>query len=232
MRALFSFCLLSALLATGTPLSCFHCKPGDRNCNVPQPCSHSQNACLIIWEGNTLGEAQVAGSSSSCINTAEAFMGLAAYYFGIKEHILIYSEVCVTDHCNMGIMSSLPPVNTVRNGLQCPGCYAPGFSHCDDSHPLRCLGISDKCIRMAGTLEGGGAVIPFAASGCATETACQIKSLQSGVFTYNLTQVQCNPAPKAMTSNGIQNQGWVPFALHTALPMLSLIGLHLTESLS
>ncbi|XP_074836559.1 uncharacterized protein LOC142003488 isoform X2 [Carettochelys insculpta] len=55
-----------------------------------------------------------------------------------------------------------------------------------------------------------GVEIPFAARGCATQAACDIKTLESGVFTYKLTKADCSPALQAQTSSATQTLTWGP----------------------
>lgn len=224
MKALVTLCVLSALQATaaaqdkmGMPLTCFYCKSG-QSClhNLPQTCSSPQDACIMIQEHNTLSFSPGIGNLGmyqSCADSRQTLTGFLAFYFGDTVMVEILSEICKINNCNAHFVPTRLAISSVRNGLQCPACYAPGSESCESDGSLRCTGGADQCAVVVGTLAQGDVTIPFAARGCATWTACEIKMLESGVFTYNLTNVQCSPAPRAQTSSATRTLAWGPFTL-------------------
>ncbi|CAM5176153.1 unnamed protein product [Eretmochelys imbricata] len=227
-KALLTFCVLAALQATaaaqngtGTPLACFYCKTGQSCHPAPQTCSPPQDACIIVREHNTLG-AENSGTYQSCANSRQNLTGFLAFYFGATVAVEIQSEICKTDDCNAESTPSRLPISSVRNGLQCPACYAPGFESCESDGALHCTGGANRCADVVGTLAQGGVAIPFAARGCATQAACGIKTLESGVFTYKLTKVQCSPAPQAQPSSATRTLAWDAFTLGSIVPWASL----------
>ncbi|EMP42415.1 hypothetical protein UY3_00317 [Chelonia mydas] len=152
------------------------------------------------------------GTYQSCANSRQNLTGFLAFYFGATVAVEIQSEICKTDDCNAESTPSRLAISSVRNGLQCPACYAPGFESCESYGALHCTGGANRC----------GVAIPFAARGCATQAACGIKTLESGVFTYELTNVQCSPAPKAQPSSATRTLAWDPFTLGSIVPWASL----------
>ncbi|TFJ97440.1 RING finger protein 112-like protein [Platysternon megacephalum] len=232
MKALVTLWVLGALQVTaaaqketGTPLACFYCKSGQSCHTVPQTCSSPQDACIIVQEHNTLAfptGAENSGTYQSCADSRQSLTGFLAFYFGAKVAVEIRSEICKSGDCSAESTPSRLPISIVRNGLQCPACYAPGFGSCESSESLRCTGGADQCAAVVGTLAQGGVAIPFAGRGCATRAACEIKTLESGVFTYNLTTVQCGPAPKAQSSSATRTLAWGPFTLGSIVPRVPL----------
>ncbi|XP_067424415.1 phospholipase A2 inhibitor and Ly6/PLAUR domain-containing protein-like [Emydura macquarii macquarii] len=212
-------CLLGTLQAmtgaqnhTGSPLTCFYCKSG-RSCHpTPQTCSLPQDACIIVTEHNTLG-AENSGTYQSCADSRRSLTGFLAFYFGDKVAVEIQSEICKSEDCNIESMTSRLAISTIHNGLQCPACYAPGSESCESDGRVLCTGGADQCAAVIGTLAQGDVTIPFAARGCATRAACGITTLESGVFTYKLTEAQCSPAPKAETSSAPRTPARGPFTL-------------------
>ncbi|XP_044847038.1 phospholipase A2 inhibitor and Ly6/PLAUR domain-containing protein-like [Mauremys mutica] len=218
-KALVTLWVLGALQATaaaqnetGLPLACFYCKSGQSCHTVPQTCSSPQDSCIIVQEHNTLG-AENSGTYQSCANSRQSLTGFLAFYFGDKVAVEIRSEICKSGDCSAESTPSRLAISNVRNGLQCPACYAPGSESCESNGNLRCTGGADQCAVVVGTLAQGSVVIPFAGRGCATRAACEIKTLESGVFTYKLTKTQCGPAPRAQTSSATQTLAWGPFTL-------------------
>ncbi|XP_026515442.1 phospholipase A2 inhibitor and Ly6/PLAUR domain-containing protein-like [Terrapene carolina triunguis] len=227
-KVLIALCVLSALQATaaaqnetGTPLACFYCKSGQSCHTVPQTCSPPQDACIIVQEHNTFG-AENSGTYQSCADSRQSLTGFLAFYFGAKVAVEIRSEICKSGDCSAESTPSRQAISNVPNGLQCPACYAPGFESCESDGNLRCTGGADQCAAVGGTLAQGGVAIPFAGRGCATRAACEIKTLESGVFTYKLTNVQCSPAPKAQTSSATPTLAWGPFTLASIVPRVPL----------
>ncbi|XP_075764327.1 uncharacterized protein LOC106731821 [Pelodiscus sinensis] len=227
---LVTLCLLGALHATaavqndtGVPLSCFYCKSGQRCHHTPQTCSSPQDACIVVHERNTLG-ADTSGTFQACADSRRSLTGFLAFYFGLKVTVEIQSEICKSDDCNS---ESTPPrlaINNVPNGRECQACYAPGFQSCQPAGSLLCLGGADQCADVVGTLEQGNVTIPFAARGCATQAACSITTLESGVFTYKLTKTSCKPAPKALPSGAPRMLVWGPLSSIIPLFLPALLG--------
>ncbi|XP_065275917.1 phospholipase A2 inhibitor and Ly6/PLAUR domain-containing protein-like [Emys orbicularis] len=229
-KVLITLCILGALQATaafqnetGMPLTCFYCKSG-QSCfhNLPQICSPTQDACIIVQEHNTLSDMWNGGTYQSCADSRQSLTGFLAFYFGATVTVEIRSEICKTNDCNAHLMPIRLAISNVRNGLQCPACYAPGFESCESNESLHCTGGANQCAVIVGTLAQGGVAIPFAGRGCATQAACEIKTLESGVFTYKLTNVQCSPAPKAQTSSATPTLAWGPFTLGSIVPRVPL----------
>ncbi|XP_019334959.1 phospholipase A2 inhibitor and Ly6/PLAUR domain-containing protein [Alligator mississippiensis] len=228
MKSPLTLNLFSALLTvTGAQiirensLSCFYCKSGGRCSHVPQVCRSTQDACIFVSEHNTLG-AESTGTYQSCTDSKKSFTGFVGLYFGEATMVEIKSEICNTDDCNAQLTWSNSAINGVPNGLHCPTCYAPGFSTCESTGNLRCKGGADQCIYAVGKISQGGVAIPFAAHGCATQTACHLTTLEAGVFTYNLTRQDCSPAPRAPASGSL----WVTGCAPLFLPSLFVLLLH------
>ncbi|XP_030399238.1 phospholipase A2 inhibitor and Ly6/PLAUR domain-containing protein-like [Gopherus evgoodei] len=227
-KMLATLCVLSALQVTvaaqnetGMPLACFYCKSGQSCHTIPQTCFSPQDSCIIVQEHNTLG-AENSGMYQSCADSRQSLTGFLAFYFGDKVAVEIRSEICKSGDCSAESTPSRMAISSVHNGLQCPACYAPGSESCESDGNLRCMGGANQCAVVVGTLAQDGVAIPFAARGCATQAACEIKTLESGVFTYKLTKTQCSPAPKAQTSSTSRTLGWGPFTLSIIIPHVPL----------
>ncbi|XP_074836560.1 phospholipase A2 inhibitor and Ly6/PLAUR domain-containing protein-like isoform X3 [Carettochelys insculpta] len=220
MKVFVALCVLTALSArvpaqneTDMSLSCFSCKSGERCHPTPLTCSPPQDSCITIQEYNTLASptgAEYSGVFQSCADSRRSLTGFLAFYFGGTVSVEIHSEICKRDDCNTESTPARLAISRVQNGRQCPACYAPGFESCKTNGPLPCMGGADQCATVVGTLAQGGVEIPFAARGCATQAACDIKTLESGVFTYKLTKADCSPALQAQTSSATQTLTWGP----------------------
>ncbi|XP_065430707.1 phospholipase A2 inhibitor and Ly6/PLAUR domain-containing protein-like [Chrysemys picta bellii] len=119
-----------------------------------------------------------------------------------------------------------PIINTVYTGGRCPICFAPGRSSCSSKETLQCEGRASQCISISGQISEDDITIPFAAKGCATPHACELTKgeiLDSGVFTYKITQTECYTPSGAQRMLG-------PFGLGSILP--SLAGLLAVKFLS
>ncbi|KYO19176.1 hypothetical protein Y1Q_0003399 [Alligator mississippiensis] len=115
-------------------------------------------------------------------------------------------------------------ISNMYNGKACSSCYAPGHKSCGNNGTIRCEGAIDQCAYITGTVSEGNITIPFAARGCASEGACNIKpnyQLKSGVFRYVFETVNCSPAP----SSAVQTRVWGSHLLP------SLAGLLLVKSI-
>ncbi|XP_053866324.1 phospholipase A2 inhibitor and Ly6/PLAUR domain-containing protein-like isoform X2 [Malaclemys terrapin pileata] len=148
-------------LFSGMPLTCFYCKSGE-SCfhNLPQICSSPQDACIIVQEHNMLAFQSSmwnGGTYQSCADSRQSLTGFLAFYFGATVTVEIRSEICKTNDCNAHLMPIRQAISNIRNGLQCPACYSPGFESCESNESLRCTGGADQCAVIVGMLAQGAA---------------------------------------------------------------------------
>ncbi|XP_034612543.1 phospholipase A2 inhibitor and Ly6/PLAUR domain-containing protein-like [Trachemys scripta elegans] len=226
-------CLLAALLAVAdaqtTARSCYQCKNRNagRCSDVPKPCPAGQGACLSVWEANTLvkGAVKNTGTFYSCVPSTILSRNISLF-FGNGVYVEIQSQICSVNDCNNAFTPVWPIINTVYTGGRCPICFAPGRSSCSSKETLQCEGRASQCISISGQISEDDITIPFAAKGCATPHACAIEKgviLDSGVFTYQITQTECYTPSGAQRMLG-------PFGLGSILP--SLAGLLAVKFLS
>ncbi|XP_039369540.1 phospholipase A2 inhibitor and Ly6/PLAUR domain-containing protein-like [Mauremys reevesii] len=227
-------CLLAALLAaadaqtTANPQSCKQCRENSvSSCPAQaQSCPAGQSSCLSIWEANTLvkGSVENRGYSFSCVSSASPRN--ISLFFGNGVYVKIQSQNCSTNGCNTAFPPVWPIINSVYTGGRCPICFAPGRSNCSSEETLQCEGRASQCISISGQISEDDITIPFAAKGCATPHACALEKgeiLDSGVFTYKITQTECYTPSGAQRLLG-------PLGLGSILP--SLAGLLAVKFLS
>ncbi|CAM4698480.1 unnamed protein product [Caretta caretta] len=182
-------------------------------------------ALLAAVEAQGTAEAKEnAGYSFSCVSSATPRN--ISLFFGNGVFVKIQSQTCSTNSCNTRFSPVWPIINTVYTGGRCPICIAPGRSSCSSTETMQCEGRASQCISISGQISEDNITIPFAASGCATPNACELKKgeiLNSGVFTYRITQTECYTPSGAQRMLG-------PVVLGSILP--SLAGLLAVKFLS
>ncbi|XP_075763823.1 uncharacterized protein LOC142819594 [Pelodiscus sinensis] len=188
--------------------SCHQCKSrGGGGCSgVSQPCVSVKGACLSVWEANTLVKERTenTGTFYSCIPSGVSARNISLF-FGTGLYLHVQSQVCTADGCNSDIQPTWPVINTVYTGGRCPACFAPGRDSCSSAETLQCEGRASQCISISGRISEDDVIIPFAAKGCATPHACKLEkgvTLDSGVFSYEIAQVECYTPSGAEPTRG------------------------------
>ncbi|XP_030399316.1 phospholipase A2 inhibitor and Ly6/PLAUR domain-containing protein-like [Gopherus evgoodei] len=214
-------CLLTALLAVAdaqtTASTCLASRGAVPCPSTALPCPAGQSSCLSVWEENTLvkGSVKNTGYSYSCVSSASPRN--ISLFFGNRVYVKIQSRNCSTNSCNAAFTPVWPIINSVYTGGRCPICFVPGRGNCSSKETLQCEGRASQCISISGQISEDDITIPFAAKGCATPHACELKKgeiLNSGVFTYKITQTVCYTPSGAQRMLG-------PFGLGSILPCLA-----------
>ncbi|XP_043358221.1 phospholipase A2 inhibitor and Ly6/PLAUR domain-containing protein-like [Dermochelys coriacea] len=134
------------------------------------------------------------------------------------------------DNCNSAVLD-VPKGSATKNGLQCPTCFDLKSDTCNGTITT-CTGDETYCIDFIGKILNGPSSSPFAAKGCATASAQDIKPgtfLVSGPYIYLFSRATYALAEKIPAPSGAsQALGKFSFALY--LP--GLTGLLLVKLLS
>ncbi|XP_075764589.1 protein RoBo-1-like [Pelodiscus sinensis] len=220
-------CLLPALLATASVqgLTCIQCPANTDGCSSEKgtECSPDKNAvgCYTVTEESTLeGISSAKESSKGCIAAInDALQGVLTFTFGPGWYVRINNKQCKENDCNKDNLQVPQPNNTL-NGWQCPSCFAPKATTCSPV-TVPCAGNENLCVKFTGQIAKAGegaAVTPFAAQGCATPSAKNIKdknTLVSAKYTFTFTTATSEAAQKVPSKNSGTSlaPGKVPFAL-------------------
>ncbi|CAM5176652.1 unnamed protein product [Eretmochelys imbricata] len=181
-------------------------------------------ALLAAAEAQGTAEAKEnAGYSFSCVSSATPRN--ISLFFGNGVFVKIQSRTCSTNSCNTQFSpgrSSTPSRREAgaRSALPRVGAAVPA------RRPCSARAVPASAFPSAGRSRKDNITIPFAASGCATPNACELKKgeiLNSGVFTYRITQTECYTPSGAQRMLG-------PVVLGSILP--SLAGLLAVKFLS
>ncbi|CAM5135037.1 unnamed protein product [Natator depressus] len=193
MKTPLLFCLLSALLETGTCVSCEVCISACHSCTGSvQVCSEDTNSCGIIKTETIVVIRRDKESDlyqDLCVlqpvRRRSCFNDFGERDIHEHEHRLLYGA---------GLCPRLTPT---LNGLRCPACYSMFSHHCSEEI-IDCPGAQTHCIHVSGTMKSGGTTIHTTMKGCATKSACTYsqpyKPFQG--FSMNFTTAECRPASR------------------------------------
>ncbi|XP_030399256.1 phospholipase A2 inhibitor subunit gamma B-like [Gopherus evgoodei] len=195
MKTPLLFCLLSALLETGTCVSCEVCySPHDSCMGNVQVCNEQMDSCGIIKSETTIGEIKSPSFIKACVSSRQCRLSPLFMTFGNGISVTMNIACCVGQACKTASIT-VPPANTTLNGRSCPACISVFSHHCNEEI-IGCTGAQTQCIRMSSTVKSGEATVHTTMKGCATESACsniQFKWSFPGVNT-DLATAECRPA--------------------------------------
>ncbi|XP_037739220.1 phospholipase A2 inhibitor gamma subunit B [Chelonia mydas] len=196
MKTPLLFCLLSALLETGTCVSCEVCFSTRGSCTGRvQVCSEDTNSCGIIKTETVVGKMKSPTFIKTCVSSSQCGVDPVLMTLGNGISTSTSTACCTGQACDT---ASFPasPANTTLNGHHCPACYSVFSHHCSEEI-IDCPGAQTHCIHVSGTMKSGGTTIHTTMKGCATESACtNIQRFKGafGGFSMDLTRAECRPA--------------------------------------
>ncbi|KAM9114344.1 phospholipase A2 inhibitor gamma subunit B-like [Pangshura tecta] len=196
MKTPLLFCLLSALLETGTCVSCEVCYSTHDSCTgTVQVCNKQMDSCGIIKTETIVGEIKSPVFLKACMSSSQCRLSPLFMTFGNGISLTTTIACCAGQACKTASVT-VPPANTTLNGRSCRGCYSLFSHHCSEEL-IGCTGAQTQCIHFSGTVKSGGATLHTTMKGCATESACtniqKFKGSFLGVST-DLTTAECRPA--------------------------------------
>ncbi|TFJ97443.1 complement C1r-B subcomponent-like [Platysternon megacephalum] len=218
MKTPLLFCLLSALLETGTCVSCEVCFSTHDSCTGRvEVCSERMNFCGIITSETVVGEIKTPTFVKGCVSSSQC--GLSPLFMTFGNGISVSTNIacCMGQACKTASVT-VPPANTTLNGQHCPACYSVFSHHCSEEI-IDCTGAQTQCIHISGTVKSGGTTVHTTMKGCATESACtNIEGFNRGFagISVDLTTAECRPAFR-VASMGPEPAGLVLPALVTVL---------------
>ncbi|XP_067397676.1 phospholipase A2 inhibitor gamma subunit B-like [Emydura macquarii macquarii] len=196
MKTPLLLCVLSALLETGTCVSCEVCVGVHDSCTGSvRVCSSGENSCGIIKTETVVGELKSPSFIKACLSSSICNLGPVFMTFGNGISVRTNVACCVGRSCQTASIT-VPPANTTLNSHQCPACYSVFSHHCTEEI-IDCTGAQTQCIHISGTVKSGGTTVKTTMKGCATESACtnlqQFKGAIGGISAH-LTTAECRPA--------------------------------------
>ncbi|XP_053867465.1 phospholipase A2 inhibitor gamma subunit B-like [Malaclemys terrapin pileata] len=198
MKTPLLFCLLSALLDTGTCVSCEVCFSARDSCTgSKQVCSERMDSCGIIKTETVVGEIKSPTFMKACVTSSQCGLSTLFMTFGNGISVSTNIACCVGQACKTASVT-VPRANTTLNGLHCPACYSVFTHHCSEEI-IDCTGAQTQCVHISGTVKSGGTTVHTTMKGCATESACtniqRFKGAFAG-FSADLPTAECRPASR------------------------------------
>ncbi|XP_039368424.1 phospholipase A2 inhibitor subunit gamma B-like [Mauremys reevesii] len=196
MKTPLLFCLLSALLETGTCVSCEVCYSTHDSCTGDfQECNERMHSCGIMKTETIIGEIKSPAFFKACVSSSQCHLSPLSMTFGNGISVTTTIACCAGRACKTASVT-VPPANTTLNGRSCPGCYSVFSHHCSEEL-VGCTGAQTQCIHISGTTKSGEATVHTTMKGCATESACTNIQQSKGSFTgvsVDLATAECRPA--------------------------------------
>ncbi|XP_013798810.2 phospholipase A2 inhibitor and Ly6/PLAUR domain-containing protein-like [Apteryx mantelli] len=195
MKVSLGLSLLLAILDPGNTFQCEVCHSLGKTCSGPRKnCSGDENTCGTIVHEATIGGMEIYSSIKTCLMSSVCHLGAVTMNYGkVKGRTGL--ACCVGDACQK-VSASLPPVDNVPNGLQCPACYSMDSFQCGNE-TVNCAGSETQCIDLAGLINSGGLFMKVAMKGCTTLSECNDAGegkKQLGMMDMKIRQFKCKPA--------------------------------------
>ncbi|XP_062456240.1 phospholipase A2 inhibitor and Ly6/PLAUR domain-containing protein [Rhea pennata] len=195
MKVSLGLSLLLAILDTGTTLQCEICHSIGKTCSGPlKTCTGGENTCGTIVHETTIGGMVIYSSIKACLMSSACHLDAVTMNYGkVKGRTGL--ACCVGDACQTTSVS-VPSVDNVPNGLQCPACYSVDSFQCGNE-TVNCTGSETQCIDIAGLLNSGGLSMKVAMKGCTTISECSDAGegkKQLGMIDMKIKHFKCKPA--------------------------------------
>nr|XP_011708671.1 protein RoBo-1-like isoform X2 [Macaca nemestrina] len=193
LKSLLTVCVLAAFVAS--TVESYKCVQCDQQCDEEKTCDSSHGCFSKKSEFNMTGQQpytilQKGCSSSKCEPRAfSATLGVNhTYGYGY--------QCCQAEKCNKADFQ-VARKSSDPNGITCPACYNGQGATCQPSD-LACKGEETKCLNFTGTVND---TILLFGMGCATETACNLKDVET--INYIKIRTYCvgssNGSPQLMS---------------------------------
>ncbi|XP_074836904.1 phospholipase A2 inhibitor gamma subunit B-like [Carettochelys insculpta] len=202
MKTLLLFCLFSALLETGSCLSCEVCFGVHSICTGDlHVCSEQMDSCGIIISETVIGELKTPNIIKACVSSRQC--NLEPLFITLGNGISVSTNIacCEGKSCENPSVK-VPLANTTLNSWRCPACYSVFSHHCKEE-VIDCMGTQNQCLHISGTMKSGESTVHTTMKGCATESACaHIQQFQGafGGLSADFTTAECRPAFSRLAS--------------------------------
>ncbi|KFV87582.1 Phospholipase A2 inhibitor subunit gamma B, partial [Struthio camelus australis] len=178
-----------------TTLQCEVCHSIAKSFSCPlKNCSGDEDSCGTILHETTIGGMTISSFIKTCLMSSVCHLGSVTMNYGKVKGRAGWA-CCVGDACRTASVS-MPPVDNVPNGLQCPACYSIDSFQCGNE-TINCTGSETQCIDLAGLINPGGQSMKVAMKGCTTISECNGAGegkKQLAMMDMKITQFKCKPA--------------------------------------
>ncbi|KAM8927840.1 phospholipase A2 inhibitor NAI-like [Pelodytes ibericus] len=180
MNALVGFvCLLSAVVATGSALSCIDCvKLGGSSCSGKSKICPAGSVCGSQYTSVQSGLEKAEVFVRTCI--LESMCTLNASITFDSGTAKLGSSCCSTENCAPKF-PVLPAVSSQGNGVICPTCISDDPDSCSTEKTMECTGDETVCVFQTTKITGELNIpvdlkhyFPVALRGCATKSVCDL----------------------------------------------------------
>ncbi|XP_074241825.1 uncharacterized protein LOC141581170 [Saimiri boliviensis] len=153
-------------------VTCAQCGPGTGECtSTPTTCTNSESCFSTKEQFNNTPTVQSI-LQKGCSSTCQQLSILAT--LGDKITFGYGQKCCNTDNCNQADFQ-VARKSSDPNGIVCPACYSETDSICKQTS-LACQGEEKRCVVFTGSDGKQQSVFGM---GCATETACNLKDVET-----------------------------------------------------
>ncbi|XP_066489747.1 phospholipase A2 inhibitor and Ly6/PLAUR domain-containing protein-like [Tiliqua scincoides] len=227
MQAFLGIWLLSALIAGGIALECEVCSDIGHNCtgNI-ETCPPGHDFCAITAFESAQDNLRVNGVVKNCVPASACESGSTRINLGKKGSSRSSVSCCKDNACNTALRINLPPLDTKRNGLQCPACYGLLSDSCDDDI-VNCAGSESHCLDLTGLIHFGEFSEGVVMKGCTSESVCDADTAEAATFpgsSSTITKLECTPASPRMHAYSLQGTASKSLG-STPLFLLAILGL-------
>ncbi|XP_073457885.1 phospholipase A2 inhibitor and Ly6/PLAUR domain-containing protein-like [Aquarana catesbeiana] len=173
--------VLSALVASGNSLSCIECSSSSNSCTGPAVTCPSGSVCGATYTEMQMIENDfvcslkdsMATYTMSCISQDKCDT-TASMNMGNNLRVKMGISCCKTDRCTP-TFPSLPRDVSGSNGVMCPSCVTTGYTSCETSDTMECMGDENTCLHQIAE-SASPKPNSVAMRGCATKSMCKLSS--------------------------------------------------------
>ncbi|XP_040182764.1 phospholipase A2 inhibitor and Ly6/PLAUR domain-containing protein-like [Rana temporaria] len=169
--------VVSALVASGSSLSCTRCISPSDSCSGPNVTCSSGSVCGAVYtESWSKGTIDSKSYMMSCMRLDKCNIG-GSFSMLDNARVKLGRSCCGTDLC-VPPLPSLPGNSPRSNGFKCQSCTSADSTWCDSSDTMECMEEENMCFLQT-KIVSGSAIESTAIRGCATKSICDFGS-QSG----------------------------------------------------
>ncbi|KAG8550147.1 hypothetical protein GDO81_028171 [Engystomops pustulosus] len=169
-------CLLSALTATSSALSCTVCASAtSSSCSGNSITCPSGSSCGSTYTVAKSGGTTAVSLIRACTLTSQcSFNGSISM---VQATIKTGISCCDTDNCTP-ILPTVPTPSSNSNGVTCRSCITADSTWCYTSDTIQCTGDENMCLLQSTEISGE---LSTAIRGCSTKSFCDLGSQSTSV---------------------------------------------------
>ncbi|KAF7242395.1 phospholipase A2 inhibitor and Ly6/PLAUR domain-containing protein [Varanus komodoensis] len=120
------------------------------------------------------GKESPTGTYKGCLKPAECKARAFTFTTATGRTIRSSLTCCFSEKCNENLNTTVPPVGSLENGVNCPACESYNQHLCESKAHIACTGAEQKCITLEGTSIDDKNQ-NFSIRGCASANTCNLE---------------------------------------------------------